>query len=64
MVLPYTLPTFHPPLEANDLLTFLRADNRALTEALARADGVATLFVLPDAGVAHGPGAASRACPK
>ena len=37
------------------------ADNRALTEAFARADGVAMLFVLPDAGVAHGPGAASRA---
>ena len=37
------------------------ADNRALTEALAKADGVEALFVLPQTGVAHGPGAASRA---
>ena len=37
------------------------ADNAALTEALAQAEGVAALFVLPALGVAHAPGAASRA---
>jgi len=37
------------------------ADNPALTDALARAERVAPLFVLPDPAAPHGPGAASLA---